>query len=173
MTISYRLRKTELTAAAKYIAAKNASVRNQLLWTPIISAIAVAITIFFLGLSSWGRIRSADLAFAFVSAIIIYFVTGFLFRYSYIERFIKIASDGQSDFTRTITMSLEEDGIASTSDLGSGKLLWSALREIEEDDKYIYLALPSANVVVIPKTSFSDDKQAQDFFTAVSAHITA
>jgi hypothetical protein len=80
MTITYQLRKDDLTAAAKYIAAKNASVRGQLFWTPIIGAITVAIMIFFLGLSSWGRIRSTDLVFAFVFAVIIYFVTGFLVR---------------------------------------------------------------------------------------------
>jgi hypothetical protein len=126
-----------------------------------------------MGLSSWGRMRLTDLVFAFASAVIAFFVMGFLLRYSYIERFVNITSDGKPDFIRTITMSLEEDGITSTSDLGSGKLLWSALQQIDEDSNYIYLALPSATLLVIPKTSFPDSKRAQDFFTAVSARIRA
>jgi hypothetical protein len=171
VTITYRLFTADLVAAAKYIAVKIPSVKRQIIITPVIASIVAGAIILYLGYFGWGRLRVEELIFALVSAIFAYIFARFLAMSSFVGRFTKIASDGKPNFTRSITMSLEEAGIVSTSDLGTGTLFWSAIQEIDEDNRYIYIVLPSANVALIPKSAFSDQSQIEPFIANLKSHM--
>ncbi len=171
MTITYQLHTADLVAAAKYTAINTPSVKRQITITPLLTSIVAGAIIIYLGYFGWGRLRVEELIFAVISAIFAYIFARFLAMSSFVSRFTKIASDGKPNFARSITMSLEEAGISSTSELGTGTIFWSTIQKIDEDNRYIYVVLPSANIAVIPKSAFPDLNQAKTFINNLRSHI--
>src|SRR5262245_5336587 len=98
MSISFQLNRVVLEAAAQFASLHQPAIKSQIARAKIICSVCVAIIICSLAVVSGGRIRATDLLFALISAVIGYFLMGFLVKRSFIQKFVQIASDGKPDF---------------------------------------------------------------------------
>jgi MFS family permease len=59
---------------------------------------------------------------------------------------------------------INDDGFSHTTSNGQHRLPWRAIRNIESDESFIYVLPYSAPWYFIPKRTFSDQKQLDDYF---------
>jgi hypothetical protein len=165
MTLMYQIRPADVAAGARYLAHHHHGIKQQLRRNQIISAIAFAVALLGGGFIVSPSLRTLFFALAVVGGIIWAFAYGYFAREQYIRRVVNLATDNKDDFIRTITLDVVDDGIATASELGTGKLNWAAIQQIDVDENYVYLILPSVNVLTIPRRAFSDADMLQQFLT--------
>jgi hypothetical protein len=171
VSLSFQLGRADLAAAAKYVAEHNPSIKGQLFRAQLFCGILAGGALVAIIFMTTHTIRFSDLAFPAVSALVSYFLGGYLLKRSYIDRVVAIASDRKPTFSRTMTLVLQEDGLAGSSEVGSSIILWSAIQHVDEDAQYIYLTLPSASTILIPNLAFTNDGQRDAFMTTLRSRI--
>jgi hypothetical protein len=171
VSLSFQLGRADLAAAAKYVAEYNPSIKGQLFRAQLFCGILAGGALIAIIFITTHTVRFSDLVFPVVSTLIAYLLGGYLLKRSYIDRVVAIASDRKPTFSRTMTLVLQENGLAGSSEVGSSLILWSAIHHIDEDVQYIYLTLPSASTILIPKLAFTNDEQRDAFMTTVRSRI--
>ena len=169
--LSFQLGRADLAAAAKYVAEHNPSIKGELFRAQIFCGIlagGVALAIIFMTAHT---VQFSELVFPAVSALVAYLLGGYLLKRSYIDRVVAIASDRKPTFSRTMTLVLQEDGLAGSSEVGSSTILWSAIQHVDEDAQYIYLTLPSASTILIPNHAFTSGDQRETFITTIRSRV--
>jgi hypothetical protein len=171
MFVSYVLCTEDLSAAAKYLAKSNPELREQFTraQSSFVSVFVIIAVVFsYVFFRAYSLLAFAGFAVALVGSF-------FLFRYyiysDYVKRFTKVTTNGSEQFQRSITLQLHETGIESVSDLGTGQLYWSSVQKIDVDAQYIYIMLPSANVVVIPISAFGNEADRAAFVSYIQEKV--
>jgi len=172
MPIHYQLRATDFDAGARYLMKNNQLIRQQFIQTEIASITTGMIMILIL---PYFVFRAQYLLIVLISAVL---MTGFFFgfryyiRKNYIKRFTKISTNDNPDFSRNVSLQLTDNGIASTTDGGTGELFWSSIQSVDEDGRYLYLVLPSPNLIMIPKSAFTSTSSADSFQKTIRLNIS-
>jgi len=65
--------------------------------------------------------------------------------------------------TEHVWLTLEPDCLATQSQWSSGRLLWAAVRDIEQTDTHIFIMFPNGAVIIIPKRAFDSAQHMQTF----------
>ncbi len=69
------------------------------------------------------------------------------------------------------TIVLQEKELVESSDAGHTSTRWSAVERIEQNDNHIFIYTSAHAAHVIPKRSFSDAKQAEEFYTTARGYL--
>ena len=171
VSLSFQLGRADLAAAAKYVAEHNPSIKGELFRAQLFCGIlagGVAVAIIFMTAHT---LRFSELLFPALSALVAYLLGGYLLKRSYIDGVVAIVSDRKPTFSRTMTLVLQEDGLAGSSEVGSSTILWSAIQHMDEDAQYIYLSLPSASTILIPNHAFTSGDQRETFLTTIRSRV--
>src|SRR5262249_40134693 len=129
----YQPRREDMTATANYIAKNNPTIKRQLYRTQVNTAIIITLIlagfIYLLNRS----IRFSDAVFVLVWFFVFYFLAGYIIRYNYTKQVSSTItnSTNKSLIARNVSISLNNDEITFSSDLGSSKLQWSAFQQID------------------------------------------
>jgi hypothetical protein len=174
ITIYYQNQREDIVFAAKYIAKNIRPIKNQLFRSQLNSTIIISVIIAAFIYITTGGINFKDALFVGLWTIISYFLFQYIIRYNFAKRLSSMTLDptNRSLIARNTAISLKEDGIVLSSDLGSSKLPWSTIQQTDEDVNHVYLMLPGANVIIIPKRAFIYDNQQQDFIGRIQSHLT-
>jgi hypothetical protein len=172
VTVSFQLRPHDLAAAARYIADHHASIKAQLVRAQIASALAAGGVLLALAwFRTGGRLRLVDIIVALGAALVAYLFAVFYLKRNYIRRVVALTSDKNPNFQRNMQYTIEADGLAAVSDLGTSTLHWSAIQRMEQDPTYIYLSLPGVSTILIPKSAFLNADQQEAFATSLRDHL--
>ena len=78
------------------------------------------------------------------------------------------AKDGSLLATNTVR--IDEEGFQERSAIGEAKWKWSGIREILENQNYIYLFVDKHMAFIIPKGAFPDSDTARAFIDSARSH---
>jgi hypothetical protein len=174
VTVSFQLRPHDLAAAARFIANHNASIKAQLVRAQIVCALLAGAALLVLAwFSTGGSLRLVDVVFALGAALVAYVFAVYYLKRNYIQRVVALASDKNPKFQRNMQYTIEADGLAAVSDLGTSTIHWSAIQHLDEDASYIYLSLPGVNTILIPKSAFPDSAQQDAFAKTLRSYLTS
>ncbi len=144
--------------------------RRGYIWGPVINGLVTGALLLLLILSieeetiSWGL--------GFFGLAVACAVCGFHFvsRKYLLRRTVKRlpAKDGAILATRTIR--IDEEGFEDRSPVGEEKRKWSGIREILENQNYIYLFVDEHMAFIIPKGAFPDSDTARAFIDSARSH---
>lgn len=69
------------------------------------------------------------------------------------------------------TIVLHDKELEESSDAGHTNTWWSAIERIERNDDYIFIYTSAHSAHVIPKRSFDDGTQANEFYETARGHL--
>ena len=163
MELKFEMKKEDYLAFNLYYVHQSATVKRSLLFQRFLGPI---IFLSFALLFSWWTKESIAgilITFAVLSAVWILFYPKYF--YGHIKRNVNKALNegtnanllGQHEFTFT------EDGFIEKNRVGERHVNWSSIEKFEENDDYYFLYLSTMSAYILPKHSFRNKDQAEDF----------
>lgn len=172
MPLTYQLREADMAAYARHMATRPGKIRELLQRNNIIfvGTYIIGVLVAFLFVIQTQLIIT--LIIALVTAIPFFFFYKAIALSRYVSRVMKLSSSGNSFQVRNCVVEIAEDGLHSSSELGTSTIFWASIQNMEETSEYIYLLLQGVNAVVIPKRAFATDTALQEFRTTVSHYLS-
>ncbi len=125
--------------------------------TSIVSAVLIVIyAAFAVWMFARGVVGNGFLLLGFAVLFLLIILFSRKFQLSVMQKVIKKKNNAFSG--RTLEYVIDDDGVAITSPLGTGKNNWSAFNRWGERDGYIYLVRLDNNVVLIDKSRLTPDE---------------
>ena len=151
--------KTELGEKERRILAEiSLNTPNNLKRRKVTSAVSAVLCVIYAAFAVWmfarGVVGNGFLGFAVLFLLIILFSKKF--QLSVMQKLMKKRNNAV--LGGTFEYVIDDDGVAITSPLGTGKNNWSAFDRWGEQDGYIYLVRLDNNVVLMDKSRLTPDE---------------
>ncbi len=132
------------------------------MYNPGVTAIfTTALVVLVIGLFLFAVDESLSTKIAGIIAampILILGYFGIIFR-----RYYKYLYGSKNDSLGPRTLTMDNNGIREKSDLSEGSQAWAIIDRIEQDKQNIYIFIGRGKAHVIPKRSFNEPKDAEEF----------
>ncbi len=164
MELQYDLTHDDRLALQRHHLRKLTAVQRSLPYRAVMVAVIVVIYILF-RLAMPARTSPTGATFLFgVALCVIAFLlrVGELVRKAIINRVAKKELYGGGE-TEHVRLALEPEAVVSQSQWGAGRILWAAVRQIEEAREHIFMTTGAGEVLIIPKRAFQDERHMQVF----------
>lgn len=144
----------------KILAEISLNTPNNLKRRKVTSAVSAVLCVIYAAFAVWMFVRGVVdngfllLGFAVLFLLIILFSKKF--QLSIMQKVMK--KKNNAVLGGTLEYVIDDDGVAITSPLGTGKNNWSAFNRCGEQDGYIYLVRLDNNVVLIDKSRLTPDE---------------
>ncbi len=153
--------KTELgEKEQKVLAEISLNTPNNLKRRRVTSAVSAVLCVIYAAFAVWmfarGVVGNGFLLLGFAVLFLLIILFSRKFQLSVMQKVIKKKNNAFSG--RTLEYVIDDDGVAITSPLGTGKNNWSAFNRWGERDGYIYLVRLDNNVVLIDKSRLTPDE---------------
>lgn len=133
----------------------------------IVAAIVVVYVLFRLAMPADTSPTGATILFG-ATLCVFAFLLGLagLVRKAMIGRIAKKELYGGGE-TEHVRLALEPEAVVSESQWSAGRILWGALRQIEEAQEHIFISVGAGEVLIIPKRAFESAQHMQAFLDEV------
>jgi hypothetical protein len=101
--------------------------------------------------------------FFIVSIIWVIFYPKYFYK-RVIHRLKKMINEGRNDgLIRQHNLILTEDGIVHSTSSGETKVSWSGIKNLKEDNDYLYIYNTSISAYILPKRDIKNVEQIRDY----------
>ena len=124
------------------------------------ATVSVILSVIYAAFSAWlfarGVVGNGFLLLGFAVLFLLIILFSKKFQLSVMQKLMKKKSNAVSG--GTLEYVIDDDGVAITSPLGTGKNNWSAFNRCGEQDGYVYLVRIDNNVVLMDKSRLTPDE---------------
>jgi uncharacterized membrane protein YbhN (UPF0104 family) len=152
--------------------AHSSSLKKQVLITQVLIGVLIIPLVFCVLYLMFNLANAFTIIASILAGIAIFALYPQIVRKSTTSRIRKMLSEGSNKaMLGHQVVSLLPEGIFSKNQATESKINWSAVEKVVQSEKHFFLYTSSINALVIPKISFSSEKEKGEFLEYVNTHL--